>query len=394
MKNKQIQKCDFLIVGAGIVGLTIAYELKNRYPLSKIVVIDKEDDVAKHASGRNSGVLHAGFYYTENSLKAKLTMVGNKKMKEYCHANGIPVKKTEKIVVAQNHHELEVLDELHKRALKNNVKVSIIESKELEKIDHNIKTFKRALFSPNTASVDPKKVCKSLMSDLLKKDVKFKFKYSFYDIDFSYDYLINCAGLYADKIAKEFGLSKNYTIIPFKGAYLKYNGLDKLVNKNVYPVPNLKNPFLGVHFTITADEKIKIGPTATPAFWRENYSGFSKFNIQEFLTILYYQAKLFIINAFGFRSLAYEAMKNFFKKGIILSARKLVYGMDNDFSHIPPGIRAQLLDTSTNELVQDFVIEHEKNSTHILNAVSPAFTCSFAFAEHVVDEIENERKLK
>ena len=212
-------KYDYLIVGAGIIGLTIAYELNKRNSTLKIAIIEKEDDVAKHASGRNSGVLHAGFYYTKNSLKAMLTMLGNKKMKEFCYDNKIKVNKTEKIVVAQNKEELKTIDELYRRAKKNGVDVSIISSKEVRKIDPNIKTYKKALYSPTTASVDPKQVCFKLKENLIDRGVEFKFNYSFDNVDFDYNYLINCAGLYADKIAKQFGLAKNYTILPFRGAY-------------------------------------------------------------------------------------------------------------------------------------------------------------------------------
>ena len=392
MSKLQDQKFHYLIVGAGIVGLTIAYEIKKRNPQDNIIIIDKEDDVAKHASGRNSGVLHAGFYYTENSLKAKLTMMGNKAMKEFCYKNNIQVNKTEKIVVAQNKEELQIIDELYSRAKKNQVDVSIISSQEVKKIDPNIKTYKKALYSPTTASVDPKEVCFKLKENLIKQGVKFKFNYSFESVDFEYDYLINCAGLYADKIASQFGLAKDYTILPFRGAYLKYNGSEKIINKNVYPVPNLKNPFLGVHFTITSDNHIKIGPTASPALWRENYRGLSKFNFKEFCTIIYYQGKLFLLNSFGFRGLAFDAMKNFFKVAIVSSASKLVYDVNHNFSNMSPGIRAQLLNIRTNKLVQDFVIEHGKKSTHILNAVSPAFTCSFSFASYIINEIEKQQR--
>lgn len=389
MKNEK--KFDYLIVGAGIVGLTIAYELNKKSPSLKIIIIDKEKNVAKHASGRNSGVLHAGFYYTENSLKALLTVEGNKKMKQFCYENDIKVNKTGKIVVAQNEDELKTLNELSRRAKKNGVDVSIISEDKLKRIDSNVKTYKKALFSPNTASVDAKQVCLKLKEDLINKGVKFKFNCSFSNVDFDYDYLINCAGLYADKIAKQFGLSKDYTILPFRGAYLKYNGPEKIINRNVYPVPNLKNPFLGVHFTITSDNHIKIGPTASPALWRENYSGLSRFSLKEFCSIIYYQGKLFLLNSFGFRGLAFDAIKNFFKRSIILSASKLVFDINHNFSNISPGIRAQLLNIKTNELVQDFVIQHEKKSTHILNAVSPAFTCSFAFATYTVNEIEKHK---
>jgi L-2-hydroxyglutarate oxidase LhgO len=166
------------------------------------------------------------------------------------------------------------------------------------------------------------------------------------------------------------------------------------IKTNIYPVPNLVNPFLGVHFTVTYDGSIKIGPTAIPAFWRENYKGFENFNPREMLEIIFIQIRLLITNAFNFRNLALQEMKNYNKPFFINQAKKMVYNIKDNFKPLPAGIRAQLLNTKTNELVQDFIVEHTNHSTHILNAVSPAFTCSFAFAEYVVDQIiENKQKV-
>ncbi|WP_419773874.1 L-2-hydroxyglutarate oxidase [Halarcobacter sp.] len=382
---------DYLIVGSGIIGMTIAYELKEKEPSLKIAIIDKEEDVAKHASGRNSGVLHAGFYYTANSLKAKFTVDGNRLMKEFCKNNNIFVNETQKIVVAKNEEEVQGIYELQKRGEINGVETKIISEDEVSKIDPNIKTYKKALFSPNTASVDPKDVCFKLKDVLKEKGISFYFNTFFDDCNFKYKYLINCAGAYADKIAQRFGLAKDYTLLPFKGIYLKYITNKSDIKTNIYPVPNLENPFLGVHYTITVDGSIKIGPTAIPAFWRENYKGLSNFKFKEMIEILYYESKLFIQNSFNFRKLAIEEMKNYQSHVFIQKAKDMVKKIGDDFKPIPAGIRAQLLNKKTNELVQDFVLEHDKNSTHILNAVSPAFTCSFAFAKYVVSEIEKNK---
>ncbi len=199
--------------------------------------------------------------------------------------------------------------------------------------------------------------------------------------------MINCAGLYADKIANNFGFSKNYVIIPFKGVYLKDSNNIAQLKTNIYPVPNLANPFLGVHFTLTVDNKAKIGPTAIPAFWRENYKGFSNFNIKEFFQILYYESKLFLTNSFGFRKLAFSEVQKYSFKYLKSLAEDLTQNMNNiGFDQwSTPGIRAQLLDKRNLELVQDFVVEGDDNSTHVLNAVSPAFTCSIPFSNWVVE---------
>ena len=382
---------DYLIVGAGIIGMTIAHQLKIKDSSLLIAIIDKEENVALHASGRNSGVLHAGFYYSADSLKAKFTVDGNKRMKQFCKDNNVFVNFTQKVVVARNEKELQGIYELHKRAEINGVETRILDENEVRKIDSNIKTYQKALFSPTTASVNPKDVCLTLKNLLKEKGVDFYFNTTFEEHDLKYNYLINSAGAYADKIAKKFGLAKNYTMLPFKGIYLKYMKNQTDVKTNIYPVPNLNNPFLGVHYTITVFNDIKIGPTAIPAFWRENYKGFDNFKFSEMIEILYYQVKLFVLNSFNFRTLALSEMKNYSRTFFIKKAQAMVYKIGNDFKPIPAGIRAQLLDTKTNELVQDFVIEHSNSSTHILNAVSPAFTCSFAFAEYVVEEININR---
>lgn len=393
--------CDYLIIGSGVIGLNIARHLASINPSSspeRIVILEKEKDVAYHSSGRNSGVLHAGFYYTADSLKAKFTRDGNKLLKEYCEANQLKINYCEKVVVATNEQELNALEELYKRGITNGVDVSLITEKEVSEKFPNVKTYKKALHSPSTATVDPLEVCHSFKREL-KDKVTFLFDESFKkrienkgivtskNRIIHYKKIINCAGLYADKIAKQFGFSQDYTILPFKGIYLKYAFTDKPISTNIYPVPNLKNPFLGVHYTLTVNNVIKIGPTAIPAFWRENYKGLKHFRFGEFLEILWYEAKLFLRNAFNFRSLAFEEIRKYSKAYFVSLATKMVQNIEdkgfNEWSK--PGIRAQLLNKKTMELVQDFVVEADDESIHVLNAVSPAFTCSIPFSKWVVD---------
>jgi len=391
--------CDYLIIGAGIVGMAIARDLIHRFPDSAILVLEKEPDVAYHSSGRNSGVLHAGFYYTANSLKAKFTRDGNAQMRQYCYDNHLRINECQKVVVAKNEAELPALFELEKRGKVNGVEVRIIDEKELALIDPNVKTFQYALFSPTTATVDPVEVTQAIRKELELKGVKILFnngyqkKLDTHTISsrdgstITATKIINAAGLYADKVARDFGYSGDYTIVPFKGVYLKYHGNEKPTKTNVYPVPNLKNPFLGVHFTVTVDGTVKIGPTSMPAFWRENYHGFSKFKFPELVSILGWESRLFATNAFGFRNLAMDEIKKYNKKYFASLALDLVKKMDvagfDEWGK--PGIRAQLLNIHTKELVMDFVVEGDKDSIHVLNSVSPAFTCSFPFAKWVVD---------
>lgn len=393
------QRCDFLIIGAGIIGLAMARELKSRLPAADILVIDKEADVAYHGSGRNSGVLHAGFYYSADSLKARFTCDGNRLMTAYVKERGLSINQCHKVVVASDEGEIEGVQELQRRGERNGVDVRIIDEQELAEIDPNAKTTGIALYSPTTATVDPGQVCHALKEDLEAVGVRFLFGQGYYRREgrnaivttggmvLEAGLVINAAGLYADTVARDYGFSQHYTIIPFKGIYLKYTGTDKPIRTNIYPVPNLKNPFLGVHYTVTVDGTIKIGPTAIPAFWRQNYVGLENFSLGELFEIIGWESRLFLGDNFGFRSLALSELKKYDRSYFTGLAVKMVKQIDtsgfNQWSK--PGIRAQLLNTTTKELVQDFVVEGDSRSVHLLNAVSPAFTCSFPFAAWVVD---------
>src|SRR3972149_6422943 len=331
-----METSDFIIIGAGIIGLSMARELKKRYPDCSIIILEKEQDVAYHSSGRNSGVLHAGFYYTADSLKAKLCKEGCRQLTEYCKENNLRINECKKVVVAQNESELVSLFELEKRGKKNKVDISIIDSKQLAEIEPNAQTYKYALYSPTTATVDPVEVNQAIRKELEAQGVKFRFNEGYKNRmegntiisskgnKYQAGKLINTAGLYADKIARQFGFSEKYTIIPFKGIYLKYTLPDKPIKTNIYPVPNLKNPFLGLHFTVTVDGIIKICPTSIPAFWRENYKGFGKFRCSELTNILGWESKLFFTNAFGFRSLAFSEMRKYNRSYFVNQSVKLV----------------------------------------------------------------------
>lgn len=320
-------------------------------------------------------------------------------MRSYCLDNGLPVNACRKLVVATDAAEEDGLRELKRRGDANGVRVELIDERQAAAIEPNAQTQGHALYSPDTATVEPGAVCRHMRDALRAEGVRIMTDTPYQKrlvgnrilaggSEFEAGVIVNCAGLYADSIARDFGFCQDYTILPFKGIYLKYHGDSPPLRTNIYPVPNLKNPFLGVHFTITAGGGVKIGPTAIPAFWRENYEGISKFRGQEMLDILRWQAVLFARNAFGFRKLAFEEMMKYRKRHLIGLARKLVKRLDAaSFSEwSTPGIRAQLLHRKTLSLVQDFVVEGDAGSVHVLNAVSPAFTCSLPFAEWVVEK--------
>jgi (S)-2-hydroxyglutarate dehydrogenase len=393
---------DFLIIGGGVIGLNLALQIRRRHSASKIILIEKESHCGKHASGRNSGVLHAGFYYTADSLKARFTREGNSCMTEYCRTRGLRINRCGKLVVAKDPADLAGLEELLKRAQKNGVELHEITDKEARAIEPRIKTYGKALYSPTTASVDPGEVMISLVDDAQKAGINIltNTAYRRYKAPavvtnkgrIAAGYVINAAGLYADKIAQDFGFSKDYRILPFKGIYLYSSEQPGALKTNIYPVPDLNHPFLGVHYTLTVGGKIKIGPTAIPAFWREHYQGLDNFNLRESIEILGRELGMFLRNDFGFRSLAFNEIQKHFKSKLLTLATDLITGVsEKHYQHWgSPGIRAQLVNIKERKLQMDFCYEGDHSSFHILNAVSPAFTCAMPFSEFLLEHIEQQ----
>lgn len=395
-----MQTCDFLVIGGGVIGLSIARELRRHHADARVLLIEKEPSCGAHASGRNSGVLHAGFYYSPDSLKAKLTRLGNERLTAYCEEKHIPLNKCGKLVVAKNAADLPSLDELFRRGQVNGIELQPLTEAEAKSIEPRVKTYQRALFSPRTSTVSPLHVVNAMQQDALDEGIRIQCNTAYRRRDdtrvytdrdsIEAGYVVNAAGLYADKIAMDYGFSEKYRILPFKGLYLYSDEPAGAIRTNIYPVPDLRNPFLGVHFTITADGKAKIGPTAIPALWRENYEGFGNFNFGELLEVASRGLGLLTGAGFDFRRLAMEEVAKYSRGKMVALASVLAEGVAERNYHKwgRPGIRAQLLDITKKKLEMDFVLEGDNRSMHVLNAVSPAFTCSLPFASHVCDHID------
>lgn len=391
-------KHNIVICGAGVVGLTVAKELLAR-GAEDICIIDKEARVGAHASGRNSGVLHAGIYYTPGSSRAMTCIEGNRLMREYCAEKELPIKDCGKVIVTTNRNQLPGLLELYNRATANGSQVTLIDTHELAEIEPNARTAERALHSPLTAVVDPRAILASLVEDLKASGkVTFLFETTIQGratdnavttsagrIEFNK--LINACGAHADKLAHSYGLGTNLVMVPFKGCYRKLKPeRAHLVSGNIYPVPDVRNPFLGVHFTKSVTGDVYIGPTATPAFGRENY-GILKGLDAEAPEIMFRDAVMFFKNE-KFRTIAFDELRKYFFKYFFADCAKLLNNLQpDDIINSPKaGIRPQLVDTKTNELVMDFRIEADESTVHVLNAISPAFTSSMAFAKIICDE--------
>ncbi len=380
--------------------MTIALEAKRRRPAAAVLLIEKEPACGLHASGRNSGVLHAGFYYSADSLKARFTRDGNRELTGYCQERGLPINRRGKLVVARNATELSGLDELLRRARANGVTLESVSADEARKIEPRVKTHERALFSPTTSSVNPGTVMASLASDLRKAGVEVRTGTAYLRREdgtvhtgtgpVTPGYVINAAGLYADRVARDFGFSRGFSILPFKGVYLYGDETAEPLRTNVYPVPDLAHPFLGVHFTVTVDGHVKIGPSAMPAFWREQYQGVGNFRAGECLDIVRREVGLFLRNDFGFRGLALRELRKYSRRHLVELASGLVSGVRPEHYRRwgEPGIRAQLVNLRERKLEMDFRFEGDERSFHVLNAVSPAFTCALPFSRYVMEQVE------
>lgn len=401
-----MQTTDFLIIGGGVVGLSLARELRRKHPDARVDLLEKEPALGLHASGRNSGVLHAGFYYTADTLKARFTVAGNRALRDYCLERGIALNACGKLVVAQNEHEHGVLDELLARGERNGVDLKRITAQEAREIEPRVRTYQHALWSPTTSSVDPAAVMAAMERDAVAEGVgihcgegyKARLGSNGGDSattvrtnrgDWQAGYVVNAAGLYADRIARDFGFGEAYRILPFKGLYLYSGEPVGAIHTHIYPVPDLRNPFLGVHFTLTVDGHAKIGPTAIPAFWREQYSGLSNFSAGEMAEIVLRQLGLFFGAGFDFRSLAAQELRKYIRGHLVGLSTALMEGVHPaDYRRWgKPGIRAQLLNIREKKLEMDFVFEHDARSLHVLNAVSPGFTCALPFAQHLCENI-------
>ncbi|MCA9395791.1 MAG: L-2-hydroxyglutarate oxidase [Candidatus Omnitrophica bacterium] len=390
---------DFAVIGGGIIGLCTALEIQSRNQSSSVCLIEKETSLGEHASSRNSGVLHAGFYYTEDSLKARFCRDGNRYWTRFCLENGLKINQCGKLVVARNEAQLDSLQMLYERAQKNGVNASIISESEAKKIDPMVKTFRKALYSPDTSSVDPSEIIRALEKAARARGIAILTSVAVTGLSenrlttdkgvIEAGYIFNCAGLYSDKLARTLNLTEDYRILPFKGIYLKASRNSADYKTHVYPVPDLNNPFLGVHVTLTVDGGMKLGPTAIPAFWREQYRGMDNFKWAELFEISTRHLNLIISGDSSLRRLAVKEIFKYFKHAMFKEASGLVEGIDpgNFSGWTKPGIRAQLVNMKTKKLEMDFVIRKTKATLHVLNAVSPGFTCAVPFSKHICDLI-------
>lgn len=395
--------CDVAIVGGGVIGLALADACLTRFPGASVVVHEKETSLAQHASGRNSGVLHAGFYYAPDSLKAQLTRHGNQMLREFCAEAGVTVRDTGKVVVTTSDEQLTALDALFERGTANGVPLEMVDAAQLRELEPLARTVERALWSPTTGVADPAAVVEALGARVAARGGRVikgsqvvaagpGWLQSTAIGRVEAGHIINAAGLNADTVAHWFGVGQEYRMLPFKGLYWYGDWPVGRLQRHVYPVPDPRNPFLGVHLTVTVDGRAKIGPTAIPTAWREDYGGVSGFSASEALDIARTYPRFLASPHHDVLGLMRSELPKYRRTHLVEQAKLLVPSVrPEDFTvKGRPGVRAQLFDTVQRRLEMDFVVRPGERSTHVLNAVSPAWTSSLAVAEHVVSSLSDD----
>ncbi len=389
---------DYVVLGGGIVGVSTALSLITKHPDKRILLIEKERSFAQHQTGHNSGVIHAGVYYEPGSLKAKFCREGLKETINFCSLHQIPYQQCGKLLVATNDIELKRMKELYERCKSNDIEVEILNKKTLNEIEPNISGI-GALLVKSTGIVNYKLITEKMSQQFESLGGRFLLNTKIINLKededkiqiitsneiFSSRYLVCCAGLMADRIAKLLKIKINFQIVPFRGEYFKLpEKHNNLVKHLIYPIPDPSLPFLGVHLTKMIDGSITVGPNAVLGFKREGYSQFN-FSLKDSFQLLTFKGfhKVLMKN---FKSGLYEMKNSIFKKGYLKEVQKYSPLIKlNDLQSYPAGIRAQaVLDDGT--LVHDFLFAESRRSIHVCNAPSPAATSAIPIGKYITDK--------
>ena len=400
---KQHEKCDLLILGAGIIGISIGIAYLKANSGKKVVIADKENQAGKHASGRNSGVLHAGFYYSPESLKARFCREGNSQLREIAKKYGIPIREIGKVVVTRNIEEDSRLEQLFERGLSNGVDLELLDESILEDYEPLARTTNRFLWSPTTAVSDPRMLLQALQREFenLGGRLDFSTKVELFESagtinvvskEYNAMFIVNATGAQADRISRRVNVGLDYAMLPFMGEYRATTQFHLPLKCLVYPVPHPVNPFLGVHFTIAIDGSVKVGPTAIPVLGREQYSIQEGWSVSDSMQAIKGAYGLVRGKDHNLRAIVKSEWLKVIPRYLVLEASELVPSARNvkRWEKKPPGIRAQLVHLPSGKLEQDFVVKSYLNSIHILNAVSPGWTSALPFGEWIVDEFINK----
>jgi L-2-hydroxyglutarate oxidase LhgO len=389
------EKYDIAIIGGGIVGLATAMALGDSLPQIKLVILEKEKDLASHQTGHNSGVIHAGIYYKPGSYKATLCVEGSRLMTQFCEENGVPYDRCGKLIVATSDEELPRLQTLYERGTANGIQgLELIGPERAREIEPHAKAV-RALYSPVTAITGYKMVADAMAAKIEQKGGRILKSTCVEQISRAdglfhletnrstvrAQNIINCAGLHADRIARLLRMKLRVALIPFRGEYYSLRPDCGLVRGLIYPVPDPEFPFLGVHFTKLITGDYEAGPNAVLAFAREGYK-FHNVQAKDLISMFGFSGFWSMARRY-WRTQVYELYRSISRKAFLHALQKLVPELkDEDLLPGGSGVRAQIV-TAEGSLVDDFLIVEAPNAISVLNAPSPAATASIAIGRHI-----------
>ena len=389
------EKYDLAIIGGGIVGLATALALKSQFPQHSLAILEKEPKLADHQTGHNSGVIHAGIYYKPGSYKAKLCVAGARLMMEFCEENGVRYDRCGKLIVATGEDELPRLQALYERGIANGIcGLELIGPERIREIEPHARAV-RALYSSNTAITDYRMVAEAMAQRIAdaggsiflssrvhaikRSDGLFHLETARKTVQCRN--IINCSGLFADRVARMMGLRPDVRLIPFRGEYYSLGSECRLVRGLIYPVPDPEFPFLGVHFTKRVQGGYEAGPNAVLAFAREGYK-LSDVCWKDLFEMFGF-AGFWAMARKHWRTQVYELYRSVSRRAFLHALQKLVPELRNkDLEPGGSGVRAQIV-TAAGSLVDDFLIVEAPNAINVLNAPSPAATASIAIGRHI-----------
>lgn len=397
-----MRRYDYIVTGGGIVGLSVALALLERNPRRHVALLEKEADWAQHQSGRNSGVIHSGIYYKPGSLKARLCREGGQRLRQFCDRQGVRYEDCGKVIVATTSTELPLLRSLHERAIANGLSVRKLSASAVTDIEPHVRCIE-GLHVPSTGIVDYIGVSHALVKLIQAKggDLRLGTKVVGFKVnggestietdqgEFRTRWSINCAGLHSDRIAALAAVNPEARIVPFRGEYYELKpGRRGLAKNLIYPVPDPKFPFLGVHFTRMIDGSVHAGPNAVLSFKREGYSRTS-FNARDFIETITYGG-FWRLAARHARAGFNEIRRSFSKTSFVESLRKIIPEVnEEDLVPSTAGVRAQAL-RPDGGLVDDFLIVRGPCSTHVCNAPSPAATASLEIGREILAHLPED----
>lgn len=398
---------DYIIIGGGIVGLSTAWQLKQANPDKSILLIEKEDGYARHQTGHNSGVIHAGVYYAPGSLKAQFCKEGVAATMAFCDKHGINYEQCGKLLVATNELEFERMKALYERCQQNEIEVEWLDADALKQREPNIVGV-GALFVPTTGIVSYTQVCNKMAEEFIALGGVVKLSHTVTSIDetadkvtvhttqggtsvsFEGQFLIACAGLAADRVAKMMDIAIDFQIIPYRGEYYqlppKHN---QIVNHLIYPIPDPDLPFLGVHLTRMIDGSVTVGPNAVQGFKREGY-GRLNFSLVDTMQMLLFPG-FWKVTMKHLSSGIQETMDSWFKSGYLKRVQKYCPQITvDDLKPYPAGIRAQAV-MADGSLVHDFLFANSARSLHVCNAPSPAATSAIPIGRYICQKVKEQQ---